>query len=402
MTAKGILAELRAVASDEKRAVLARFFKSGPGEYGEGDKFLGVMVPQIRAIAKHHADASAATDDALLASPWHEARLCGLFLMCNHFLRANEAGRAAIHARYLAAAAAGCVNNWDLVDLSAPTLVGLFLADKPRELLYDLADRPSLWENRIAIVATLHLVRRGDLDDAFRLTAKLLHHPHDLMHKAVGWVLRECGKRNVDRLRAFLREHAGSMPRTALRYAIERFDADERKRWLATPTAPLLKSFPPVARADAELLILGSMPGEESLRKMQYYAFPQNAFWRITGALFGFEPALPYPKRLAALKKAHVALWDVVGTCRREGSLDSSIKDAVPNDLPALLARCPRLKLVACNGGASYASLRRFFPDFPLPVVRLPSTSPAAARLSFERKLDQWRDALSENQRKRK
>ncbi len=390
-----ILDDLSAVASEEKRAVLARFFKSGPGEYGEGDQFLGVMVPQIRAVAKNHAAASAATEDALLASPWHEARECGLFLMCNRFLRADEAERAAIHARYLAAAAAGRVNNWDLVDLSAPTLVGQFLADKPRDLLYDLAGRPSLWENRIAIVSTLHLVRRGDLDDAFRLAEKLLHHPHDLMHKAVGWVLRECGKRDANRLRAFLREHAAFLPRTALRYAIERFDADERKRWLALPAGkPLLKSFPPVARADAELLILGSMPGEESLRKAQYYAFPQNAFWRIAGALFGFDPALPYARRLAALKKAHVALWDVVGTCRREGSLDSSIKDAVPNDLPALLARCPRLKLAACNGGASYAALRRFFPDFPLPVVRLPSTSPAAARLSFDRKLEQWRVAL--------
>lgn len=397
MTAKAILSELRAVASDEKRAVLARFFKTGPGEYGEGDKFLGVMVPQIRAIAKNHAGASTATEDALLASPWHEARECGLFLMCNHFLRANEAGRAAIHARYLASAAAGRVNNWDLVDLSAPTLVGQFLADKPREILYDLAAKPSLWENRIAIVSTLYLVRHGNLDDAFQLAEKLLHHPHDLMHKAVGWVLRECGKRDAGRLRAFLREHAAAMPRTALRYAIERFDAAERKRWLAAPAEkPFLKSFAPVARADAELLILGSMPGEESLRQAQYYAFPQNAFWRIAGALFGFAPALPYARRLAALKKARVALWDVVGTCRREGSLDSSIKDAVPNDLPSLLARCPRLRLVACNGGASYAALRRFFPDFPLPVVRLPSTSPAAARLSFDRKLELWRSTLEQ------
>ena len=241
--AKTILAELRATASDEKRAVLARFFKSGPGEYGDGDRFLGVMVPQIRAIAKRHAAASAATEDALLASPWHEARECGLFLMCNRFQRADESQRAKIHARYLAAASAGRVNNWDLVDLSAPTLVGKFLADKPRDVLYDLAGRPSLWENRIAIVSTLFFVRRGDLDDAFSLAEKLLRHPHDLMHKAVGWVLRECGKQDADLLRAFLREHAAAMPRTALRYAIERFDVDERKRWLATPAATtLLKS----------------------------------------------------------------------------------------------------------------------------------------------------------------
>ena len=237
MNAKTILDELRTVASEEKRAVLPRFFKSGPGEYGEGDQFLGVMVPQIRAVAKNHAGASAATEDALLASPWHEARECGLFLMCRRFTRANKAERTAIHARYLAAAAAGRVNNWDLVDLSAPTLVGQFLADKPRELLYDLAGRPSLWENRIAIVSTLHPVRRGDMDDAFLLAERLLRHPHDLMHKAVGWVLRECGKRDADRLRAFLRKHAAAMPRTTLRYAIERFDADERRRWLATPSA---------------------------------------------------------------------------------------------------------------------------------------------------------------------
>ena len=394
--ARQILSELRAAASAEKRAVLARFFKTGPGEYGEGDRFLGVMVPQIRAVAKRHAGAPAAVEDALLASPWHEARECGLFMMCGRFGRASEAERAELHGRYLAAAAAGRVNNWDLVDLSAPTLVGQYLADKPRAPLYDLAGRSSLWENRIAIVSTLALVRRGDLDDAFRLAGALLGHPHDLMHKAVGWVLRECGKRDADRLRAFLREHVAAMPRTTLRYAIERLDADERRRWLSAPASPpLLKSFPPVARADAELLILGSMPGEESLRRAQYYAFPQNAFWRIAGGLFGFDPALPYAKRLAALRKARVALWDVVGTCRREGSLDSSIRDAVPNDLPALLARCPRLRLVACNGGAAYAALRRFFPTFPLPVVRLPSTSPAAARLSFERKLDAWRSALA-------
>lgn len=237
MTAKAIIHELHAAASDEKRAVLARFFKSGPGEYGEGDRFLGVMVPQIRAIAKKHAGSSAATEDSLLASPWHEARECGLFLMCNRFMRADDAGRSSIHVRYLAVAAAERVNNWDLVDLSAPTLVGQFLSDKPREVLYDLAAKPSLWENRIAIVSTLYLVRRDDLDDAFQLSETLLHHPHDLMHKAVGWVLRECGKRDARRLRTFLSEHAADMPRTMLRYAIERFDSYERKRWLAMRTS---------------------------------------------------------------------------------------------------------------------------------------------------------------------
>ena len=234
-TARAILRDLRSLASPEKQSVLLRFFKTGPGEYGEGDRFLGVMVPQIRAVAKAHPDASPAAVDALLASPWHEARECALFLLCDRYPRSSRANRNAIHARYLAAAAANRVNNWDLVDLSAPTLVGLHLLDKPRGLLDDLARRPSLWENRIAVVSTLAFVRRGGLDDAFRLSAALLPHPHDLIHKAVGWVLRECGKRDPDRLRAFLAAHLPSLPRTTLRYAIERFPAPERATWLARP-----------------------------------------------------------------------------------------------------------------------------------------------------------------------
>ena len=233
--AAAVLRDLRAAASPEKREVLSRFFRTGPGEYGEGDHFLGVMVPQIRAIAKAHAGAPADAEDALLASPWHEARECGLFLMIGRYARASSLQRTEIHARYLAAAAAGRVNNWDLVDASAPALVGVHLLGKRRPLLYDLAQRPSLWENRIAIVSTLAFIRRGDLDDAFRLSAALLGHPHDLIHKAVGWMLRECGKRDPDRLRAFLAAHRAAMPRTALRYAIERFNAPERARWLARP-----------------------------------------------------------------------------------------------------------------------------------------------------------------------
>ena len=236
--AAAVVRDLRAAASAEKREVLSRFFRTGPGEYGEGDRFLGVMVPQIRAIAKAHAGAPPEAEDALLAAPWHEARECGLFLMVGRHARAGARERDAIHARYLAAAAAGHVDNWDLVDASAPELVGVHLLDRPRGLLYGLVRRPSLWENRIAIVATLAFIRRGDLDDAFRLSEVLLGHPHDLIHKAVGWMLRECGKRDPDRLRAFLAAHCGAMPRTTLRYAIERFLPDERRRWLVAPAGP--------------------------------------------------------------------------------------------------------------------------------------------------------------------
>jgi len=231
------LGELRAAGTAEKRAVLARFFKTGPGEYGEGDRFLGVMVPQIRAIAAAHGmESGAAVERALLRSPWHEARECGLFLMTARFRRGGETDRAALHRAYRTALADGRVDNWDLVDASAPTLLGGWLLDRDRGELDELAKRPGLWENRAAVVATLAFVRRGELDDAFRLCAGLLDHRHDLMHKAVGWVLRECGKRDAGRLREFLARHAGEMPRTALRYAIERFPAEERRRWLVRRT----------------------------------------------------------------------------------------------------------------------------------------------------------------------
>ena len=234
--AAAILRDLGAAATPEKAAELPRFFKTGPGEYGEGDRFLGVMVPQIRAVAKAHMDADDASVKALLASPWHEARECALLLLVERFGRASESERTAIHRLYLATAAENRVNNWDLVDLSAPTLVGRYLLDRPRGLLDRLARRPSLWENRIAVVSTLAFIRRGELEDAFRQCAAALGHPHDLMHKAVGWMLRECGKRDPRRLRSFLSGHAPSMPRTALRYAIERFSADERKKWLSIPS----------------------------------------------------------------------------------------------------------------------------------------------------------------------
>jgi len=232
-TVAEIVRELKAAGSEEKREVLARFFKTGKGEYGEGDRFFGVMVPQIRAIAAAHAGESGeGTERELLASPWHEARACGLFLMERRFRKGGEEVRAAVNRAYLEALAAGRVNNWDLVDASAPALLGGWLLERGRGVLDELAGRPGLWENRAAVVATLAFVRRGELEDAFRLCGRLLRHRHDLMHKAVGWVLRECGKRDAGRLREFLGRHAGEMPRTALRYAIERFGPEERRAWL--------------------------------------------------------------------------------------------------------------------------------------------------------------------------
>ena len=244
-TAAAILRDLRAVATPEKAAELPRFFKTGPGEYGEGDRFLGVMVPQIRAVAKAHPDADGAAVKELLASPWHEVRECALLLLVEQFGRASATERTSIHRLYLSAAAEGRVNNWDLVDLSAPTLVGQYLLDRPRGLLDRLARRPSLWENRIAVVSTLAFIRRGDLADAFRQCAAALGHPHDLMHKAVGWMLRECGKKDAAALRAFLREHLGDIRPTALRYAIERFPREERSDWLARRRA---RQAPPICR----------------------------------------------------------------------------------------------------------------------------------------------------------
>ena len=240
MTAAAILRDLRAAATPEKAAALPRFFKTGPGEYGEGDRFLGVMVPQIRAVAEAHRTSARAADvRALLASPWHEARECALFLLVDWFWTALPDERAEIHQIYMAALREGRVNNWDLVDLSAPTLVGEHLLDvhpaRARRLLDSLARSRSLWKNRVAVVATLAFIRRHLLAPAFRQCAAALGHPHDLMHKAVGWMLRECGKRDPDALRAFLSAHWSALPRTSLRYAIERFAPAERARWLAGP-----------------------------------------------------------------------------------------------------------------------------------------------------------------------
>lgn len=222
-----IMAELRSLGNEEKRRVLSGFFKTGKGEYGEGDMFFGIPVPLTRGVAKRHKTADMATVKALLDSEWHEARLCALLILVEKMKKADADSAKDIVETYLASTAR--INNWDLVDLSASYIVGAYLLDKPRDLLYRLADSDLLWDNRIAMVSTYAFIKRGDLDDTFALALRLISHPHELMHKAVGWMLREAGKRDMARLSAFVDAHWHEMPRTMLRYAIEKYPEAERK-----------------------------------------------------------------------------------------------------------------------------------------------------------------------------
>lgn len=220
--------ELRQLATDEKRIVLQRFFKTAPGQYGEGDRFLGVTIPLTRIVAKKHSAMPLNEIIELLQSEWHEVRLCALLMMCERFKKGDSATRKDIFNYYIENTER--INNWDLVDLSAPTIVGGYLMDKPRDLLYRMTESELLWDNRIAIVATLAFIKHKDSDDTYRLALKMMNHKHDLMHKAIGWMLRESGKRDDDRrLFNFVDEYRKRMPRTMLRYAIEKFTDEERK-----------------------------------------------------------------------------------------------------------------------------------------------------------------------------
>lgn len=226
-----IMAELEALGTDEKRRVLGAFFKTGKGQYGEGDRFMGITVPLTRGVARRHKDAPLATPLDLLQSEWHEARLCGLLIMVEQMKKARGDDARMIFETYLANTRR--INNWDLVDLSAPQIVGGYLKDKPRDILYRLAASSLLWDNRIAMVSTYAFIKAGQLDDTFALALQLIGHGHELMHKAVGWMLREAGKRDFARLRRFVDDHWREMPRTMLRYAIEKYPESERKEVLA-------------------------------------------------------------------------------------------------------------------------------------------------------------------------
>ena len=224
-----VTAELDALHSEEKREVLPRFFKCGAGEYGEGDRFLGVVVPDTRAVAKKNMFASLEEVEGLLESKWHEVRLCGLLILVGQCRKSVPKD---VFEFYLAHTER--INNWDLVDLTAPAIVGGYLLNRPeeRERIYSLADSESLWEQRIAVVSTFTFIRNREYDDTYALAVKLMSHPHDLMHKAIGWMLREAGKRDQPRLEAFLDEYATSMPRTMLRYSIEKFPEELRRHYL--------------------------------------------------------------------------------------------------------------------------------------------------------------------------
>ena len=223
---KTITNELQALSDAEKQEIFPKFFKAGKGEYGEGDRFLGVTIPNIRAIAKLHKDISMEEIQDLIQSEWHEVRLCALIIMVEKSKKKDEALRKELFNLYLSQTER--INNWDLVDLSCRFIIGEYLLDKSRDILYQLAQSPLLWDNRIAIVSTYAFIRKGQLEDTYALSDLMMHHPHDLMHKAIGWMLREAGKRDSERLYDYVMSHRADMPRTMLRYAIEKFSPKER------------------------------------------------------------------------------------------------------------------------------------------------------------------------------
>ena len=223
---KAIISDLQALSDAEKQEIFPKFFKAGKGEYGEGDRFIGVTVPNIRAIAKLHKDISIEEIRELIQSEWHEVRLCALIIMVEKSKKKDESLRKELFNLYLSQTER--INNWDLVDLSCRFIVGEYLLDKSRDILYQLAQSSLLWDNRIAIVSTYAFIRKGQLDDTYALSDLMMHHPHDLMHKAIGWMLRETGKRDADRLYNYVMSHRADMPRTMLRYAIEKFSPEER------------------------------------------------------------------------------------------------------------------------------------------------------------------------------
>ena len=229
-----VLLALKQLANPERAKQASRYFKTGPGEYGEGDKFLGLSVPETRSVAKTFKHLEPAELYELVHSEWHEARLCALLILVDQFRRNKlAAGRKEIFEHYLRLLDDNLVNNWDLIDTAAPHL-GAYLIDQADAMavLLELSKSPSLWKRRASIIFTFAFIRAGVYEPTILIAEKLLTDKEDLIHKAVGWMLRETGNRNLTVLRAFLTAHASYMPRTTLRYAIEKLSAEERAEWL--------------------------------------------------------------------------------------------------------------------------------------------------------------------------
>ena len=234
MSATQVVKEIQALSNRGRAHDLQKFFQTAPGQYGEGDVFLGLTVPQVRTVAKEYKAISLDEIDFLIRSKFHEVRLCGLVILTLQYKAAKERKtKKKLFDLYMKAMTDGYINNWDLVDVTAP-IIGEYLidSDDPYVLLYKLAKSKSLWQRRVSMVFTFAFIRSGDIEPTFEMAEKLLHDKHDLIHKAVGWALREAGKLNGIALRNFLAAHSHEMPRTMLRYSIEKFSERERKKWL--------------------------------------------------------------------------------------------------------------------------------------------------------------------------
>ncbi len=225
-----LIKELEEAGNPEQAEIVQRFFKTGKGEYGEGDVFLGIKSQQIKNIAKKYFNLSLPKIQEFLKSKIHEYRTCALRILVHKYSKANEGEKENIFNFYLQNLKN--VNNWDLVDLSAPNIVGDFLFKRDKKILYNLVRSENLWERRIAIVSTFNFIRKDEFGDALAISELLLNDKHDLIHKAVGWMLREVGKRNLEVEENFLKQHYNEMPRTMLRYAIEKFAEEKRKKYL--------------------------------------------------------------------------------------------------------------------------------------------------------------------------
>jgi 3-methyladenine DNA glycosylase AlkD len=230
MIVKEIRSKLHKLGNKKRAKLSQRYFKTGPGEYGEGDIFLGITLPQLRALVKEYQDLPLADIIALLQSAIHEERLLALLLLVRAYRRADDDTKKNIYELYLKNTR--YINNWDLVDSSAMHIVGAFLMYKSKDPLHDLAISNDMWERRIAIMATFHFIKVGEFTECLMIAYKLLTDKEDLIHKAVGWMLREVGKRNLRIEEQFLKKHYRKMPRTMLRYAIEKFPEPKRLRYL--------------------------------------------------------------------------------------------------------------------------------------------------------------------------